>query len=256
MAKESPRKRKPQPAAAAATPNDDAPLDPADDWHVSEDPALDGDFQALRRRTPEDEALARELESLVAKPGDDPYELNWPDEEVDARTAARAEKARQREANKAPRLLAAAAAGIGTTILFIVPIALVAGAPAFALAAAFPITVVGLLLGLPTLLLIERVTKNVPGGITEIALLIVGGAIGYGLTYVLATYLSAGQESLPTIRTVTSLFMMTATAAGFVVAHISAERFRRSPRAVWITAVLIGLSAIMGAVISFSSPGA
>jgi hypothetical protein len=233
-----------------------APLDPADDWHVSEDPALDGDYQALRPRNSEDEALAAELDSLVAKPGDDPYELNWPDEEVDARAAARAEKARQREAHKAPRWLAAAAAGIGTTVLFLVPVALVAGAPAFALAGAFPITVVGILLGLPTLLLIERVTANVPRGVTEIALLLVGGAIGYGLTYVLASYLSAGQEGLSTIRTVTSLFMMTATAAGFMVAHLAAERFRRFPRAVWLTSGLLIAAAILGAVISFSSPPA
>jgi hypothetical protein len=255
MAKESPRKRQPG-AAASASPDKDAPLDPADDWQLSEDPALDGDYQALRPRTPEDDALARELESLIAKPGDDPYELNWPDEEVDARAAARAEKARQREAHKAPRWLAAAVAGIGTTALFVVPVALVAGAPAFALAAAFPITVVGVLLGLPTLLLIERVTKSLPRGITELALLLVGGAIGYGLTYVLASYLSAGQDGLATIRTVTSLFMMTATAAGFMVGHFSAEKFRRRPRAVWLTAGLLLAAAIVGAMISFSAPPA
>jgi hypothetical protein len=256
MAQKSPRKRETQAAAQVPASDDDAPLDPADDWHVSDDAALDGDYQALRPRTAEDDALAAELESLVAKPGDDPYELNWPDEEVDARTAARAEKARQREAGKAPRWLAAAAAGIGTTILFVVPVALVGGAPAFALAAAFPITVVGLALGLPTFALIDRLTRNVPRGVTEIALLLVGGAIGYGLTYVLASYLSAGQEGLATIRTVTSLFMMTASAAGFMVAHLAAESFRRRPRAVWLTAGLIAASAIMGAVISFSSPAA
>lgn len=257
MAKKDARK-KPAPDAGAGTApgDDDAPLDPADDWQVSEDPALDGDYQALRPRTAEDDALAAELASLVAKPGDDPYELTWPDEEVDARAAAREAKAREREAHKAPRWLAAAAAGIGTTALFLVPVALVGGAPGFALAGAFPITVVGLVIGLPTLLLIERVTKDIPRGITEVALLLVGGAIGYGLTYVLASYLSAGSEGLATIRTVTSLFMMTATAAGFMVAHLGAERFRRFPRAVWLTSGLLAAAAIAGAMITFSSPPA
>ena len=235
-------------------PQDDAPLDPADAWEVSDDPALEREYRALRKKTPEEEALERELEGLVAKPGDDPYELDWPDEEADARAAARAERERQREANKTPRWLAAAAAGLGTTVLFLVPVALVGGAPGLVFTGAFPIVVVGLVLGLPILLLIERLTQNVPSGITEVALLLVGGATGYGLTYVVATYLSAGEEGLGTIRAVTSLFMMTASATGFVVAHLAAERFRRNPRAVYLTSALLVIAAVMGGFIGFSNP--
>lgn len=246
--------KKSQPGASPTEPDDDAPLDPADVWEVSDDPALDPEYRALRKKTPEEEALERELEGLVAKPGDDPYELKWPDEEVDARTAARAAAAAKRESKKTPRWLASAVAGIGTTVLFLVPIGLVAGAPGVVLTGAFPITVVGLLFGLPVLLLVERLTKNIPSGITEIALLLIGGATGYGLTYVVATYLSAGQEGMETVRTVTSLFMMTATASGFVVAHIAAERFRRNPRAVYLTAVLLIAAAVMGGFIGFSNP--
>lgn len=237
-------------------PDDDAPLDPADDWQLADDPALDGDYQALRPRTPEDEALQRELDELVAKPGDDPYELNWPDEEVDARTAERAERARLRDARRSPRWLAAAAAGIGTTVLFVVPIALIAGAPGAVFAAAFPIVIVGVVFGIPMLLLIERVTRTLPRGFTEAALLVVGGAIGFGLMYVLATALSAGQGNAGTVRTVSALFMMTATATGFMVAHVTADRFSRFPRAVWLTAGLLVAAATLGASISFSTPGA
>lgn len=110
------------------------------------------------------------------------------------------------------------------------------------------------MLGLPILLLIERLTQNVPSGITEVALLLVGGATGYGLTYVVATYLSAGEEGLGTIRAVTSLFMMTASATGFVVAHLAAERFRRNPRAVYLTSALLVIAAVMGGFIGFSNP--
>ena len=247
---------KDKPADDAPLGADDEPLDPADDWQVSDSPALDADYAALRATKADDEALDRELAELTAKPGDDPYELDWPDEEKDARAQARAEKAEQAERRKAPRLVAAATAGIGVTLLFIVPVALVAGAPTLVFSAAMPIVLVGLLLGLPMLILIERVTARMRRGITELVLILVGGATGYGLTYVLATSLSAGQDGLETIRTVTSLFMLTATATGFLVAHLAAESFRRRPLAVWTTAGLLVVLALMGVFVNFFSTGA
>ena len=60
-----------------------------------------------RPGTPDDEALQRELESLVAKPGDDPYELDWPDDAKELRAAERAAKAKAAAVKPVPRLFAA-----------------------------------------------------------------------------------------------------------------------------------------------------
>ena len=104
--------------------------------------------------------------------------------------------------------------------------------------------------------MVGSVTARMRRGITELVLILVGGATGYGLTYVLATSLSAGQDGLETIRTVTSLFMLTATATGFLVAHLAAESFRRRPLAVWTTAGLLVVLALMGVFVNFFSTGA
>ena len=198
-----------------------------------------------------DDALERERASLTARPGDDPYELDWPDDAKEARAAERAERARRAAIQPAPRLLAAASAGIGVTLLFILPVSLVAGAPGILVSATLPVVLVGVVLGLPLLVAIERLTKPLPRGITELALLVVGGAIGYGLTYVVATWLSAGQDNLATVRSVTSIFMMTATASGFLTAHMIADSFRMRPKAVWLVSGLLVVLTVFSVMVNF-----
>lgn len=248
-------------ARGGAADNDDEPLAPADDWRLPEDEDLSREFDALKPQhagtdqpvhdSLHDDALERELASLTARPGDDPYELEWPDDAKEARAAERAERARRAAIKPAPRWLAAASAGIGVTLLFILPVALVAGAPGLLVSSTLPIVMVGLVLGLPLLLVIERLTAPLPRGVTELALVVVGGAIGYGLTYVVATWLSAGQDNLETVRSVTSIFMMTATASGFLAAHMLADSFRIRPKAVWLVAGLLAVLTVFSVMVNF-----
>jgi hypothetical protein len=224
---------------------------------LAETEGLESEFDALKPRATQDDALERELESLTSRPGDDPYELNWPDDAKDARAAERAERARRAAVKPAPRWLAAASAGTSVTLLFIVPVALVAGAPGLVFSAALPIVAVGLVLGLPALYAIERVTKPLPRGVTELALVVVGGGIGYGLTYVLATALSAGADNLETVRSVAAIFMLTATATGFLAAHMVADSFRMRPKAVWlVSAIMLALTAFSIFINFFTLPAA
>src|SRR5690606_16225896 len=75
-------------ARGGAADNDDEPLAPADDWRLPEDEDLSREFDALKPQhagtdqpvhdSLHDDALERELASLTARPGDDPYELEWP----------------------------------------------------------------------------------------------------------------------------------------------------------------------------------
>ncbi len=243
------------PAGGAA--DNDEPLAPGDDWRLPEDEDLSSEFDALRPRAGahdaggDDDALERELASLTARPGDDPYELDWPDDAKEARAAERAERARKAAIKPAPRLLAAASAGIGVTLLFILPVSLVAGAPGLLVVSTLPIVLIALILGLPLLVLIERVTKPLPRGITDVVLIVVGGAIGYGLTYVMATWLSAGQDNLETVRSVTSIFMMTAAASGFLAAHAVADSFRMKPKAVWLVSGLLAVLTVFSVLLNF-----
>lgn len=202
-----------------------------------------------------DDELQRELESLVAKPGDDPYELEWPDDAKEQRAAERAAKAKREAIKPAPRLLAATVIGLSLPILFIVPIALVAGAPALVVAVAFPIVLLGLLTGLPSFVLIEKVGARFPRGVTDVSLLIVGGGLGFGLTYVMFTYAYRNEPDIDGMRQMVSLLMMTAVAASMMAAHGLADQFRMKPRAVWVSLAVLVLVTV-ASLVSAAAGGA
>src|SRR6187431_165198 len=90
-------------------------------------------------------------------PADDPYEFEWPDDAKEERAAERAAETKKAEVNPAPRLLTALVLGIGVVLVFIFPVALVAGAIGFWIAVAAPVIVGGIVLGLLPAVLLERV---------------------------------------------------------------------------------------------------
>lgn len=198
-------------------------------------------------------------DDLTAKPGDDPYELDWPDEERDARAAAREQERLAGEVEPAPRPLAALVIGIGLTLLCILPVAVIGSQIGFFIAVAAPVAAGGALVAFPTGLLLDRVVRRMPTGVGEVAFLVLGGAIGYGLTWVGLTlfqeYLFASEQDLVVVRSQASIFMMTATAVGFVGAYMLADKLRRYPKQVWILGGLVGALVVLSVIANIFGTG-
>lgn len=189
-------------------------------------------------------------------PADDPYEFDWPDDEKDARAAERAEQAQRAEVAPAPAFLTAIVLGIGMVLVFILPVAVVAGAIGFWIAVAAPVIVGGLVLGLVPALLLERVSRGWRRGLPEIAFILVGFLVGFGWTWLAMTafqeFLFPNEATMAVVRVRASVFMGTAVAAGYLAARSWTEPVRRHPRFVYGAGALIGLLGILSIIANFA----
>jgi hypothetical protein len=173
-------------------------------------------------------------------PADDPYEFDWPDDAKEQRAAERAAAAERVYVKPAPLLLSAVTIGIGTVLLFILPVALVAGAITFFIAIAAPVVIGGLVVALLPAYLLQRVSGNWRRGLPEIAFLVLGFAIGMGWTWVIMQLFNAPAQDIPRA----AVFMGTAVAAAFFAARAWAEPFRLQAKLVYVAAGLIALLTI------------
>jgi hypothetical protein len=182
-----------------------------------------------------------------AESGEDPYEIEWPDDAKELRAAEREEAAKRALVRPAPLLLSAVAIGITTVMVFILPISLLGGALGFWVAVAAPVTIAGLVLALPPALLLQRVSRTWRRGFPELAFVVLGVAIGAGWTWVfitlLASQLFSDPTQMPPVRVQAAIFMGTAVASAFVGARAFAESFSRVPKAVY------GMSAVLGVLV-------
>ena len=189
-------------------------------------------------------------------PADDPYEFDWPDDDKDARAAEREAEAVKVAVNPAPRLLTAIVLGIGMVLVFILPVALVAGAIGFWIAVAAPVIVGGLLLGLLPAALLERVSRGWRRGLPEIAFIVVGFVVGLGWTWFAMTafkeFLFPNEATMAVVRVRASVFMGTAVAAAYLAALTGTEPLRRHPKFVYGAGAIIGLLGILSVIANFA----
>jgi hypothetical protein len=170
-------------------------------------------------------------------PAEDPYAFDWPDDAKEARAEQRAAEASRASVRPAPLLLSAITIGIGTVLVFVLPVAVVAGALSVWVAMAAPIVIGGLVLALLPAIVLERVTRTWRRGLPEIAFLVLGLVIGAGWTWLAITVFDGPSA----FRVRTSVFMGTAVAAAFFAARAWAEPLRRYPRYLYTAAGLIAL---------------
>lgn len=189
-------------------------------------------------------------------PGDDPYEFEWPDDAQEARAAEREREASRALVRPAPRYLTAIVLGIATVLVFILPVALVAGAAGLFIAAAAPVVLAGLVLALVPAALLERVSRNWRRGLPELAFLVLGFAIGAGWTWVFVTLLPdsffEGPGQMAAIRAPASVFMGTAVASAFFAAHSFTDGARRAPKVIYSVGGLIVLLTILSVYANFA----
>ncbi|WP_084105974.1 hypothetical protein [Demequina sp. NBRC 110056] len=182
--------------------------------------------------------MAKDDDGLTARPGEDPYELEWPDDAKDQRAAEREAVAAAGAVKPVSRGLAALVIGVGLTLLCVLPLGVIGGQIGFFLAVAAPVILGGVLVAWPTGLLLDRVVRRMPTGVGEIAFVLLGGAVGYGLTWggltLFQEALFASAQDLEIVRSQGSIFMMTATAVGFLGAYMLADKIRPFPKQVMI----------------------
>jgi len=177
-------------------------------------------------------------------PADDPYEFDWPDDAKEARAAEREQAIHKAAVQPAPVLLTAIVIGIGMVLVFILPVSIVAGALTFWIAMAAPVVLGGLVFGLLPAVLLERVSRGWRRGFPEVAFIAVGFLVGFGWTWLAVEFFDG--TSAFGIRA--AVFMGTAVAAGYLAARQWTDALRRSPRAVYTLAGLIGLLTVVSIV--------
>jgi len=189
-------------------------------------------------------------------PGDDPYEFEWPDDAQEERAAEREREASRALVRPAPRYLTAIVLGVTTVLVFILPVALVAGAVGFFIAAAAPVVVGGLILAFLPAALLERVSRGWRRGLPELAFLVLGFAIGAGWTWVFVTAFASGlfpdPAQMPAVRAPASVFMGTAVASAFFAARTFTDGARRAPKAVYATGGLVVLLTLLSLYANFA----
>src|SRR5690606_31219641 len=121
----------------------------------------------------------------IAASGEDPYEINWPDDAKEMRAAERERAAQRASTRPAPRYLTAIVLGLSIVLGFIAPVAFVIGAPGILIGFAAPVVFAGLIVAFPAAALLERVSRRWRTGLPELAFLVLGIAIGYGWTHFL-----------------------------------------------------------------------
>lgn len=182
-------------------------------------------------------------------PGDDPYEYEWPDDAQEQRAREREAVANQALNRPAPRLLTALVLGFSTVLLFITPVALIAGAAPFIIAITAPLVVGGLILAFPPAALLEYVSRGWRRGVPELAFVLLGLAIGGGWTWVFLTLfvdvMFADPAQMPSVRAPSAVFMGTAVASAMFAAHTFADGLRRSPKVVYSIGGFIALLTVL-----------
>lgn len=185
-------------------------------------------------------------------PADDPYEFDWPDDAKDARAAEREAESKTSDTKPAPILLTALVLGIGMVLVFIFPVALVAGAIGLWVALAAPVIVGGLVLGLLPAWLMLRASRTWRKGVPELGFIIAGFLIGFGWTWFAMTafqeFLFENEAAMEIFRVRASAFMGTAVAAGYLAAYSWTDSVRRHPRFVYSAAAFIGLSGVLSVI--------
>lgn len=202
--------------------------------------------------------MAGNDEDRALQPGDDPYEFDWPDDSKEMRAAERAKASARSVVTPAPRSLTAIVIGLTVVFLFLVPIGLVVGDMRVLTVAAAPIALAGLVLGFPLAAMLERVSRTWRTGLSEVATLLLGVATGYGWTFAFITYLPAdvfgSEEDFFFIRSVSSIFMATATASAFMAAKFGTDRLRNFPQWVYGLGIAVGLIIILSVLQNFFLP--
>lgn len=211
-----------------------------------------------------------------AKPGEDPYEIEWPDDSAEQRAAERAQAARKAAIKPAPRLLTIACIGTGMVLAFIGIVSAMFGAFEPLVIFTWPIVAAGVLVALPIWLALDRVTRGWRAGWPEILFMAVGILIGASWTHgglsllmeitnVPITETESEAQALADegviaifrdhfnfLRSIAGVFMATAVASGFMAARFWTERLRMRPRAVYAMTVAITVLTI-ASVVSFVS---
>jgi len=188
----------------------------------------------------------------LAKPGEDPYRIEWPDDAKELRAAERAKQAKRAAVRPAPRYLAALVLGLGVVLTFLLIIAVALGQIGLFPFLSLPVIVLAVTLAFPIWVLLERVTSRWRTGLPEIAFLVVGFMIGLSWTYAVVTIIG---NTLPVFdsetdaaffRTVAGLFMGTATASAFMAAKFWTDGLRLQPRIVYGLAAGIAVVSVLG----------
>ncbi len=167
-------------------------------------------------------------------PADDPYEFEWPDDAAEQRAAERAKAAQKADVKPASLMLSATVIGIGTVLLFMLPVTIVAGAINVWIAMAAPVVIGGLFALIPAIL-IHRITASWRKGLPELAFVLGGFLVGWGWSWFIITAFDGPSA----FRVRAAVFMGTAVAAAFLAARTWAEPFRRFPKQVYIGAAII-----------------
>jgi len=192
--------------------------------------------------------MAKDDDDLTAKPGEDPYELDWPDEDKDARAQQRANESALNEKAPVGRALASLVLGVLIVHLFVLAVTVASGGVSFFIEIAAPIAIGGAVVAWPVGLVLDRVVRNLRPGVGETAFAILGGAIGYGLTFGGLTVLQGQFDDLgqfTTFRSQASIYMMTATATSLLVTYMYVDKLRRYPKQVAILGAFVGLMVVM-----------
>lgn len=196
----------------------------------------------------------RNNDGPVAKPGIDPYEIEWPDDSKEQREAERAAAAKRAAVKPAPRALTALVIGLGVAMLFILIVSVAMADLRVFVAVVLPLVAIGSLLAFPIGLLLERVTRTWRTGLPELSFLLVGILIGAGWTYGLVTLTNTyivepeSVEAAAFFRSVATMFMGTATASAFMAAKFWTDPLRYQPRAVYVLASVIVALTILSVV--------
>jgi hypothetical protein len=188
----------------------------------------------------------------LAKPGEDPYHIEWPDDAKEMRAVEREKRAQRAMVRPAPRYLTAIVLGVNVMLAFLLAIAVALGNIGLLPFLGLPVIVIAVLLGFPVWAILERVSRGWRSGFPELAFLVVGFAIGLLWTHAVVNIISnvfavfEDDSDAAFFRTVAGLFMGTATASAFMAAKFWTDRLRFKPRFVYALAVGVALIAALG----------
>lgn len=189
---------------------------------------------------------------LLAHPGDDPYEIEWPDDTKELRDAELARKEALAAIVPAPRFLTAAVLGLGIVVLFLLPVALASTQPSIFTAFFAPLAIAGLVLGGPVLLLLDRINSRLPRAIPELLHLVLGFAVGAIWTWVIITnfqdQLFDEDGQLNVVRQIATIFVGSMGATAFLTVFLYVDKARLKRKAIFLSAILLLVALVMSIV--------